>query len=130
MDLTALWDEIRAVEAPINGYDADYAQLDDTVRLALRSGVPEYIQAAYNWRLEQRYCDAPALAALRLQRKLLMNQLPPSGSVVLVTPVSYARICCVRRATVAACSVGRPSVSSIESQCSDWQPPRAAAMAW
>jgi hypothetical protein len=36
----------------------------------------------------------------------------------------------VRRATVTACSVGSPSVSSIESVCSDWHPPSTAAMAW
>ena len=54
---------------------------------------------------------------------------PPSGSTVSLTPDSYARICCVRSATRTACSVGRPSASSFEFVCSDWQPPSTAASA-
>src|SRR3546814_14912256 len=50
-----------------------------------------------------------------------MNQLPPRGSVTRVMPVSWARICWVRRATVTACSVGRPRVSSMETVWRDWQ---------
>ena len=57
-------------------------------------------------------------------------QLPPSGSTVRWTPVSCARICCVRSATRTAVSVGRPSVSSMLSVCRLWQPPRTPAMAW
>jgi len=42
----------------------------------------------------------------------------------LVTPVSCAMICCVRKATSADSSVGSASASSIEFVCKDWQPPR------
>ena len=48
---------------------------------------------------------------------------------MLATPVSSARICWVRRAIVTACSVGRPSVSSMELVCSDWVPPSTAERA-
>ena len=38
------------------------------------------------------------------------NQLPPSGSTVLMTPDSWARICCVRSAILAFSSVGSARV--------------------
>ena len=37
---------------------------------------------------------------------------PPSGSIVLVTPVSWAITCCVRSATCTASSLGSASASS------------------
>ncbi len=58
------------------------------------------------------------------------NQLPPSGSIVLITPDSCARICCVRSAMRAFASVGNASVSSSALVCSDWVPPSTAASAW
>ena len=47
-----------------------------------------------------------------------------------VTPDSSARICWVRSAMRAACSVGSPSASSNALVCSDWVPPIVAAIAW
>ncbi len=47
-----------------------------------------------------------------------------------MTPDSWARICCVRRAMRAFSSVGRASVSSSELVCSDCVPPSTAASAW
>ena len=41
-----------------------------------------------------------------------MKYEPPSGSAVSVTPISSARICCVRTASVCACSVGIAIASS------------------
>ena len=58
-----------------------------------------------------------------------MNQLPASGSATDDTPVSNARICCVRSAICAAFSVGRARTSSMELVCSDCVPPRTAAIA-
>src|SRR5881628_1499110 len=49
--------------------------------------------------------------------------------MVLVTPVSCAMICWVRRAMRADSSVGKASASSSEFVCKDWQPPRTAARA-
>ena len=49
---------------------------------------------------------------------------------MLVTPLSSAMICCVRSATITACSVGSASVSSIELVCSDCTPPSTPASAW
>ena len=37
---------------------------------------------------------------------------PPSGSIVLVTPISCETICCVRTAIFTASSVGSASASS------------------
>ena len=54
---------------------------------------------------------------------------PASGSAYCVTPVSYASTCCVRSAIFADSSVGSASASSRLFVCSDWQPPRTAAMA-
>ena len=49
--------------------------------------------------------------------------------MVLVTPDSSAIICCVRRAIVAASSVGNARTSSSELVWSDCVPPRTAARA-
>src|ERR1051325_2509721 len=49
---------------------------------------------------------------------------PPSGSITFATPVSCARICCVRSATCTDCSVGSASVSSREFVWSDCVAPR------
>ena len=54
---------------------------------------------------------------------------PPSGSIVLATPVSCAMICWARSAMRAASSVGSASASSWEFVCSDWVPPSTAASA-
>ena len=54
---------------------------------------------------------------------------PPSGSATLATFVSWAMICCVRRAMRAAFSVGRAIASSIELVCSDCVPPSTPASA-
>ncbi len=54
---------------------------------------------------------------------------PPSGSIVVVTPVSWAMICCVRSATRTASSVGSASASSNEFVCSDCVPPSTADIA-
>src|SRR5215213_4515652 len=54
---------------------------------------------------------------------------PPSGSIVLVTPVSWAITCCVRSATRTASSEGSASASSWELVCSDCVPPRTPASA-
>ena len=54
---------------------------------------------------------------------------PPNGSAVLVTPLSCARICCVRSARVAANSVGSAQASSSEFVCRDCVPPITAASA-
>src|SRR5881227_3501394 len=51
---------------------------------------------------------------------------PPSGSTTLVTPLSCARICCVRSASVAASAVGSASASSSEFVCSELVPPSTA----
>ena len=53
-----------------------------------------------------------------------MKYAPPSGSAVSVVPASVARICCVRRAIVAARSVGSASASSKEFVWSDCAPPQ------
>ena len=58
-----------------------------------------------------------------------MYSLPPTGSTVLVTPLSSAMICCVRSASRAASSVGSASASSRELVCSDCAPPSTAASA-
>ncbi len=58
-----------------------------------------------------------------------MYSLPPTGSAVLVTPVSCAMICWVRSAMRADSSVGSASASSRELVCSDCAPPSTAAMA-
>jgi hypothetical protein len=50
--------------------------------------------------------------------------------MVLATPVSYARTCCVRSAIRTLFSVGSASVSSMELVCRLCVPPSAAAMAW
>ena len=55
---------------------------------------------------------------------------PPTGSTVMGTPLSYAMICCVRSATVAASSLGSESASSKEFVWSDCAPPSTAASAW
>ena len=47
---------------------------------------------------------------------------PPSGSTTSATPVSYAMICCVRSASVAASAVGSASASSSELVWSDCAP--------
>ena len=49
---------------------------------------------------------------------------------MLVTPVSWAMICCVRSAMVAVSFVGSASASSSELVCSDLVPPSTAASAW
>jgi len=67
--------------------------------------------------------------ALELIRERFDEYEPPSGSITSATPVSWARICCVRRATCTDCSVGSASVSSSEFVCSDCVPPRTAASA-
>src|SRR5215472_3409078 len=54
---------------------------------------------------------------------------PASGSTVLVTPLSAAITCWVRRAISAAFSVGRASASSSELVCSELVPPSTAASA-
>ena len=54
---------------------------------------------------------------------------PPSGSTTLVTPLSWAMICCVRSAIVAASFVGSASASSSELVCSELVPPSTAASA-
>ena len=54
---------------------------------------------------------------------------PPSGSTVLVTPLSCAITCCVRSASVAASAVGSASASSSELVCSEFVPPSTAASA-
>ncbi len=54
---------------------------------------------------------------------------PPNGSTVSVSPVSKATICCVRRASVAAASVGTPTASSYAHTCIVCTPARAAAVA-
>src|SRR5205823_4746495 len=56
--------------------------------------------------------------------------LPPTGSAVSGTPVSCARICWVRSASVALCSVGSASASSYALVWSDCVPPSTAASAW
>ena len=45
------------------------------------------------------------------------------------TPVSYAMICCVRSASLAASAVGSESTSSRAFVCSDCVPPSTAARA-
>ena len=57
------------------------------------------------------------------------NHEPPSGSITLVTPVSSAITCWVRRATRAAWSLGSARTSSSALVCSDWVPPSTAASA-
>ena len=54
---------------------------------------------------------------------------PPSGSTTSTTPVSWAMICCVRRASVAASVVGSASASSSELVCSELVPPSTPASA-
>ena len=51
---------------------------------------------------------------------------PPSGSTVFATPLSWAMICCVRSASVAASAVGRASASSSELVWSELVPPSTA----
>ena len=46
-----------------------------------------------------------------------------------VVPASCMRICCVRSAIVAACSLGSASASSKLFVCSDWAPPQTAESA-
>src|ERR1700691_919597 len=58
-----------------------------------------------------------------------ISYAPPSGSTVLGTPDSSARICCVRSARRADDSVGSPNASSNAFVCSDWVPPSTAAIA-
>ena len=48
---------------------------------------------------------------------------------MLVTPVSWAMICWVRRATRTASSLGSASASSCELVCRDWVPPSTPASA-
>src|SRR3989442_1495578 len=57
-------------------------------------------------------------------------QLPPAGSTTSGTPVSCARICWVRSASVALCAVGSANASSYALVCSDCVPPSTAASAW
>ena len=54
---------------------------------------------------------------------------PPRGSMVFATPDSSAIICWVRRAMVAASSVGNARASSRELVCNDCVPPSTAARA-
>jgi hypothetical protein len=54
---------------------------------------------------------------------------PPSGSIMCVTPLSCAMICCVRNASVAASAVGSESASSSEFVWSELVPPSTAASA-
>ncbi len=54
---------------------------------------------------------------------------PPNGSIVFVTPVSWAMICWVRSAIRTASSVGSASASSKVLVCSDWVPPSTPANA-
>src|SRR3989454_2589875 len=55
---------------------------------------------------------------------------PATGSTVLATPLSCAKICWVLRATRTAFSDGSESASSMLFVWSDWAPPRTAARAW
>ena len=55
---------------------------------------------------------------------------PPNGSTTLATPLSWAMICCVRSASVAASAVGSASASSSELVCSEFVPPSTADSAW
>ena len=55
-----------------------------------------------------------------------MKYAPPNGSAVSVPPASWARICCVRRATFAERSVGRASASSNAFVWMDCAPPQTA----
>ena len=57
-------------------------------------------------------------------------QEPPSGSIVFVTSVSSAMICCVRSAVFIANSLGIAYASSSPLVCSDWVPPSTADIAW
>jgi len=59
-----------------------------------------------------------------------MQYDPANGSIVSVTPVSWAIICWVRKATLTASSDGRASASSKELVCSDCVPPSTAANDW
>ncbi len=54
---------------------------------------------------------------------------PPSGSATRVTPVSYARICWVRSASVADSSLGSANGSSQAAVNIDWTPPSTEAIA-
>ena len=54
---------------------------------------------------------------------------PPSGSATWATLVSWAMICCVRKAIRAVFSVGNAMASSIELVCSDCVPPSTPANA-
>ena len=80
-----------------------------------------------NWSIFSMYSKQPF--SIRSVSSSTKNE-PPSGSTVLMTPDSWAMICCVRSAMRAACSVGSASVSSSEFVCSDCVPPRTAASAW
>src|SRR6266851_2514305 len=76
--------------------------------------------------IRSRYSTAPrSMESVRFS----MVSLPPTGSTVLARPLSAARICCVRSARRAESSVGSDSASSRELVCSDWAPPRTAAIA-
>ena len=55
---------------------------------------------------------------------------PPRGSTVRTTPVSWARICCVRSARVVLSSVGSANGSSHAAVNIDCTPPSTAAIAW
>ncbi len=54
---------------------------------------------------------------------------PASGSTASVTPLSKPITCCVRKASVAAASVGSARASSKPLVCSDCVPPSTAASA-
>src|SRR6266511_64641 len=59
-----------------------------------------------------------------------MTKEPAAGSIVFATPLSWARICCVRRASRTAFSEGSERASSMLFVCRDCAPPRTAASAW
>ena len=82
--------------------------------------------AAHARRSRRKYASASAsMSCVSFSTKYE----PPSGSTTFATPLSWAMICCVRSASVAASSVGSASASSSELVCSDFVPPSTPASA-
>ena len=120
-----------------NLIDADHDRLAAFHRLLIRVG------GVLNFVLDETVLDGGQRAAhgvdaldvllarrARFRRSAVRcRNCRPTGSAVLVTPVSCAMICCVRSARRAASSVGSPSASSLALVCSDCAPPSTAASA-
>src|SRR6185437_6431709 len=79
------------------------------------------VRAASDFLLEERRLDRLGRAAERFD-----VVAPSQGIAVSAAPDSLAMICCVRNASVAACSVGSASASSYPFVWSDCVPPSTA----